>query len=161
MALEIERKFLVKDDSWRRDQKGEPLSGTRFRQGYLSSNPDSTVRVRLQGEQAKLTIKGKNRGIARAEFEYDIPVQDATQMLDTLCARPLIEKVRYIRRESGHCWEIDVFEGDNAGLIVAEVELASESDSVAKPDWLGEEVSDDPRYYNVNLVSHPFKDWLQ
>lgn len=159
MAVEIERKFLVKNDSWRNDAQGNAITGVRFRQGYLSSKPEATVRVRLEGEKAKLTIKGKNKGIARAEFEYDIPQQDANAMLDSLCEKPLIEKVRYYRNEDGFTWEIDVFEGENQGLIVAEVELESEQQSLALPSWVGEEVSSDPHYFNANLVSNPFKNW--
>lgn len=159
MATEIERKFLVRDERWRLDQNGQQVQGTPFRQGYLSSSAQSTVRVRLEGDKAKLTIKGKTVGVSRSEFEYTIPKQDAEQMLNELCTGPLIEKVRYRCREGDHVWEIDVFEGDNAGLIVAEVELSSESEKFHKPVWLGDEVSEDPRYYNVNLVSHPYKNW--
>ncbi len=159
MAIEIERKFLVEGDGWRLDDDGAEVSGVPFRQGYIPTEGLTTVRVRLEGDQAKLTIKGKNQGLSRAEFEYPIPVDDAEQMLDNLCSRPLIEKTRYLRSYQGVTWEIDVFEGDNAGLVVAEVELHSEDQQVALPEWLGEEVSGDPRYYNVNLVSNPYCNW--
>lgn len=161
MAVEIERKYLIKNDQWQVDGNGENLVGVRFRQGYLSSNPEATVRVRLQGDAAKLTIKGKTKGISRAEYEYDIPLQDANAMLDSLCQKPLIEKVRYFRKLGELTWEIDVFEGDNQGLVVAEVELESEHQNIDLPNWVGEEVSGDPRYYNVNLIAHPYKDWHQ
>ena len=159
MAVEIERKFLVKDDGWRTDADGHPIPGVPYRQGYLSSGVDATVRVRLQGSEARLTIKGKTKGVSRAEFEYSIPADDANDMLSNLCQKPLIEKVRYQRLESGLIWEIDEFEGDNAGLIVAEVELDSEDQPFSLPPWVGQEVSSEERYYNVNLVKHPFKSW--
>lgn len=159
MAVEIERKFLVKNDSWRTDSEGHPITGTEYRQGYLSSDAGATVRVRLQGQHAKLTIKGKTQGVSRAEYEYDIPRGDAQEMLDTLCQKPLIEKVRYRREEAGLVWEIDEFSGDNAGLIVAEVELQSEQQKVDIPQWAGQEVSGDDRYYNVSLVTNPYKLW--
>ena len=159
MAIEIERKFLVISDAWRRREDGSELDGVPYRQGYIPSEGMTTVRIRLQGDEAKLTIKGKNQGLSRAEFEYDIPISDAQQMLDNLCSRPLIEKTRYLRPQGNLTWEIDVFEGDNAGLVVAEVELESEDQPVELPDWLGQEVSDDPRYYNVNLVLNPYRRW--
>ncbi len=153
MAHEIERKFRVTGEGWRQGQ------GTLLRQGYLSREKESTVRVRLVGERARLTIKGITRGIRRREFEYEIPVEDAEVMLEELCAKPLIEKRRY-RIESGpHTWEVDEFFGDNEGLVIAEIELESEDESFEKPAWLGEEVSDDPRYFNANLVEHPYSTW--
>lgn len=159
MAVEIERKFLVASDSWRQSEDGGELQGVAFRQGYIPTEGLTTVRVRLEGDQAKLTIKGKNQGLSRAEFEYAIPVSDAEQMLDNLCARPLIEKTRYFYPYAGFTWEIDVFEGENAGLVIAEVELESEDQPVELPPWLGAEVSADPRYYNVNLVANPYCNW--
>lgn len=159
MGVEIERKFLLRNDDWRTLPTGEAVKGVPFRQGYLASGTEATVRVRLQGDSARLTIKGKTDGVSRAEFEYTIPVEEAQVMLDTLCRRPLIEKVRYCRKENGLTWEIDEFMGDNAGLLVAEVELESEDQVFTLPDWVGEEVSGDERYYNVNLVAYPFKDW--
>jgi adenylate cyclase len=153
MGLEIERKFLVRNDSWR------TVEGTPFRQGYLNSNLHRVVRVRTMGEQAVLTVKGLNTGAVRREFEYAIPLADANAMLDDLCERPLIEKTRYKVEFAGHTWEIDEFAGDNAGLVVAELELQSVDEDFEKPDWLGEEVTDDPRYFNSNLVLRPYTTW--
>ena len=155
MALEIERKYLVRLDAWRPPASG----GTIHRQGYLSVDSARVVRVRQAGRHAWLTIKGQNRGIARTEFEYPIPVADAKVMLETLCLSPVIEKTRYRVRFGGRVWEVDVFAGANAGLVVAEVELESETAEVNRPPWAGPEVSDDPRYYNANLVRHPFTEW--
>ena len=160
MATEIERKFLLANDSWR----AQADAGTPMRQGYLiaaSSQQQlkASVRVRIAGEEANLNIKSATLGVTRQEYEYPIPVHEANEMLDTLAEGPLIEKTRYHVPHGGHTWEIDVFSGDNAGLVVAEVELASADESFQRPSWLGEEVSDDPRYYNVCLVQHPFKDW--
>jgi adenylate cyclase len=153
MAHEIERKFLVDAARW------NPTGpGSLFRQGYLSSVPERTVRVRLQGERGALTIKGLTTGVTRPEYEYDIPVADARALLD-LCERPLIEKTRHVEVWEGTTWEIDVFAGDNAGLVVAEVELPAEDAPFARPPWLGREVSGDPRYYNANLGKHPFARW--
>ncbi len=153
MAVEIERKFLVKDDSWR---QGE---GTRFRQGYLSREIDRTVRVRIAGDRGVLTIKGRTEGARRPEFEYEIPVTDAEEMLDNLCERPLIEKNRYLVEFDGAIFEVDEFSGDNKGLVIAELELNSESQSFPRPGWLGAEVTDDPRYFNSNLVKNPYSTW--
>ena len=154
MGQEIERKFLVRNDTWRRN-----ATRTRYRQGFLSTEPERTVRVRIAGDRGTLTIKGKTVGATRAEFEYDIPVADAAELLDTLCRRPLIEKVRYVLREGAHTWEVDVFEGDNAGLVVAEIELQTEDEAFERPPWLGEEVTHDPRYFNANLVKSPYNTW--
>ena len=154
MGEEIERKFLVLGDLWR-----ETAEGTRYRQGFLSTEPERTVRVRVAGPRGSSTVKGKNVGARRAEFEYEIPMADAEQMLDTLCKRPLIEKVRYTLAIGPHTWEIDVFEGDNAGLVVAEIELSREDEAFEKPDWVGNEVTDDPRYFNSNLVANPYRTW--
>ncbi len=158
MAIEIERKFLVCNDSWRKDEHGQPVMGTVFRQGYMADG-DATVRVRIQGAQARLTIKGKTQGMSRLEFEYEIPMGDAIQMLDSLCKKPLVEKTRYVRQENGLTWEIDVFEGENRGLVLAEVELESEDQQVQLPEWVGEEVTHDRRYYNVNLSTMPYTQW--
>jgi len=128
-------------------------------QGYLSSHPERVVRVRIAGAAAKLTIKGKTAGISRLELEYDIPVSDAQRMLDELCERPLIDKHRYTEEHAGHTWEIDVFHGDNDGLVIAELELPSEDAPFEKPAWAGDDVSHDPRYYNANLLTAPFKSW--
>lgn len=151
---EIERKFLVRDDSWRRG-----AVGVAFRQGYLSSARERTVRVRVAGERAFLTVKGPTEGIARPEWEYPIPLADATAMLDRLCERPLVEKTRYAIAHAGYTWEVDEFHGDNQGLVVAEVELSSETEQPPLPSWIGDEVSSDPRYFNANLVKHPYKTW--
>jgi adenylate cyclase len=128
-------------------------------QGYLSSHPERVVRVRIAGDVAKLTIKGKTTGITRLELEYDIPIADAQRMLDELCERPLIDKHRYTEDHDGRTWEIDVFHGDNDGLVLAELELPSEDAPFTKPAWAGREVSDDPRYYNANLLAAPFNSW--
>jgi adenylate cyclase len=154
MGEEIERKFLVSGEAWR-----ETAEGTRYRQGCLSTEPERTVRVRVAGTRGSITVKGKSLGARRAEFEYEIPVADAERMLDTLCKRPLIEKVRYVLAVGAHTWEIDVFEGDNAGLVVAEIELRREDEAFERPEWVGDEVTDDPRYFNSNLVANPYRAW--
>jgi CYTH domain-containing protein len=154
MGQEIERKFLLKSEAWRAG-----ASGTQYRQGYLSSVKERTVRIRTVGDKAFLTIKGVTVGATRAEFEYPIPFDDCNAMLDTLAEKPLIEKKRYKIRCGDLTWEIDEFSGDNKGLIVAEVELQSEGQVFEKPDWVGEEVSGDPRYFNSNLIKHPFAKW--
>jgi len=155
MATEIERKFLLRDDSWR----AQADAGHVMRQGYLIGAERASVRVRISGGRASLNIKSATLGVERREYEYPIPLRDAEEMLDTLCQRPLIEKTRYHVRHGEHTWEIDVFSGDNAGLVVAEIELDSVDEDFERPPWLGEEVSHDPRYYNVCLVKHPYKDW--
>lgn len=154
MGTEIERKFLLRDDTWRAG-----ASGTVYRQGYLNSAKERTVRVRTVGDKAFLTIKGITVGATRAEYEYPIPFDDCNAMLDTLAEKPLIEKKRYKIRRGDLVWEIDEFFGDNKGLIVAEVELQSERQVFDKPAWLGDEVSGDPRYFNSNLIKHPFTQW--
>ena len=153
MAQEIERKFLVRTDEWRSLAKA-----TRYRQGYLSSLKERVVRVRTIDDKGFLTIKGINEGLTRLEFEYDIPLADADNLLD-LCEKPIIEKTRSKIPLGGLVWEIDEFFGDNAGLIVAEVELESEDQAFEKPSWIGEEVSGDPRYFNSNLIKNPFTTW--
>ena len=155
MAREIERKFLVRRELWRPD----PARGVRYRQGYLSSDPNRVVRVRTADSHAFLTIKGLTQDNQRPEFEYAIPVADADAMLDGLCLRPLIEKTRYRESVGGDTWEIDVFEGENAGLIVAEIELPNPDARFERPAWLGDEVSADPRYFNSNLIRQPFSRW--
>lgn len=155
MGIEIERKFLVINDNWRSLAQGKV-----YRQGYISTNNKmTTVRVRMIGEQAYLTIKSKTEGISRQEFEYPIPLEDSKIMLDTLCDRPLIEKIRYQINHDNLIWEIDEFQGENQGLIIAEVELENENQIVNLPDWVGKEVSDDPKYYNVNLTKYPYQTW--
>lgn len=154
MRTEIERKFLVRGEGWRAGATAKPM-----RQGYLHANEHMSVRVRRAGERAQLTVKGAQKGATRMEYEYEIPVSDAEVMLDTLCLPPLIEKVRYTLVLADATWEIDVFGGENAGLTVAEVELASEDQSVDLPDWIGLEVTNDPRYLNANLAKMPYKRW--
>ena len=154
MACEIERKFLVVGEAWR--ALGTPVL---YRQGYLNRAKERTVRVRVAGAQATLTIKGLTTGATRAEYEYAIPLADAQVMLDTLAERPLIEKRRTCIPHAGVVIEVDEFFGDNLGLIIAEVELASEAQVFDHPAWLGAEVTHDPRYYNANLVQCPYRTW--
>lgn len=154
MATEIERKFLVTGDGWRHG-----ATGIAIRQGYLAASPAVAVRVRTRGERAFLTVKGGASARVRSEFEYEIPRADAETMLDALCPPPLIEKTRYSVRFADHLWEIDVFAGDNAGLVLAEVELAAADEPVALPPWVGAEVTDDPRYLNANLARRPYRTW--
>ncbi|MCW6036391.1 CYTH domain-containing protein [Spirulina subsalsa FACHB-351] len=154
MGQEIERKYLVKGESWRVGSQGEV-----YCQGYITREPQRTVRVRIVGEQGYLTIKGATQGITRCEFEYPIPLADARALLD-LCDRPFIEKTRYKLQIGDFLWEIDEFHGENQGLILAEVELPDENTFVPLPDWVGEEVSQDGRYYNANLVKFPYKQWF-
>ncbi|MBO7337802.1 MAG: CYTH domain-containing protein [Paludibacteraceae bacterium] len=153
MAKEIERKFLVTSDAY----KNSPRK--YYKQGYLSTDPDKTVRVRVAGDRGFITIKGRNSGVTRAEYEYEISVGDANEMLDNLVKTGLIEKWRYVCEHDGKTWEVDEFLGDNAGLVVAEIELGSEGEAFAKPEWVGDEVSGDARYYNSSLSQHPYKDW--
>lgn len=154
MAKEIERKFLIKRELW---QPQRP--GVEIRQGYLSLDPERTVRVRTKGAKGYLTIKGKNQGISRTELEYEIPYEEASQMLEELCLRPLVEKTRYLEQHGQQLWEIDIFAGDNEGLAVAEAELPSEDTALALPIWIDREVSGEARYYNSNLIRLPYKNW--
>ncbi len=151
MGTEIERKFLVKSDTFSKQ------NGSEYKQGYLNTDAARTVRVRVAGAKAFITVKGKNTGASRAEFEYEVPVADANDMLK-LC-EALIEKTRYIIVHEGMTWEVDVFHGDNKGLIMAEIELENEEQVFAKPEWLGKEVTGDARYYNSNLASKPYSKW--
>lgn len=153
MGIEIERKFLVREVSM---LAGQP--GVRLSQGYLSFDPDRTVRVRVAEDGAWLTIKGRGKGISRAEFEYAIPIEEARQLLQ-FCTGSVVDKTRHRISHAGHLWEVDVFHGENDGLIVAEVELDSEDEVVELPPWIGAEVSDDPRYFNSKLAREPFRDW--
>lgn len=152
MAIEIERKFCVVGTDWK------PSAGVRMRQGYLSRDKARTVRVRVAGDAAFLTVKGISKGATRAEFEYAIPLDDARQLL-ALCDGPLIEKTRFAITHQGTTWEVDEFLGDNAGLVVAEVELQSEDQPFARPPWLGAEVTHDARYFNSSLASYPYSQW--
>jgi CYTH domain-containing protein len=154
MAKEVERKFLVVGDAWRSLAKG-----TMYRQGYLNSVKERTVRIRTVGDKAFLTVKGITIGATRVEYEYEIPTVDCNAMLDGLAEQPIIEKKRYKIPFGGLTWEVDEFFGDNAGLIVAEVELGSEDQKFDKPAWAGAEVTSDPRYFNSNLISNPFSKW--
>ena len=154
MAKEIERKFLVKDDAWR-----ALAQDTHYRQGYLNSVKERTVRIRTINDKAFLTIKGPTIGVTRQEYEYEIPHADCVQMLEHLAEKPIIEKNRYKIPHEGLIWEIDEFLGVNAGLIVAEVELSDENQVFNKPEWIGEEISADPRYFNSNLVKNPYTTW--
>ncbi|MDA9946191.1 CYTH domain-containing protein [Schleiferiaceae bacterium] len=154
MAKEIERKFLVAHQAWRESVNIIHV----YRQGYLSYDSERTVRVRATEVTGYLTIKGITEGLTRDEFEYEIPLADALALLQ-LCERPAIEKKRYIVPNGAHVWEVDVFEGVNEGLVVAEIELGSEDEAFDKPNWLGNEVSGDRKYSNSALSLHPFKDW--
>lgn len=153
MAKEIERRFHLKDDSWRGLAEGEWL-----KQGYLSVERERTVRVRVKGDQAWLTLKSNISNVSRHEFEYPIPLADAETILAAMCPL-LVEKKRYRIQHGGHLWEVDEFFGQNAGLTLAEVELAGEDEPYARPDWLGDEVTEDPRYTNAYLSKHPWPSW--
>jgi adenylate cyclase len=153
--MEIERKFLVDAEHWRQLAKPEP---THLRQGYIVNEVDKTIRVRMAGEKAYLTIKGATTGISRSEYEYPLPVRDAIELLDSF-AVSWIEKKRYRINFAGHLWEVDEFLGDNLGLIVAEIELGHEAAEFELPGWISVEVSGDKRYYNSSLSIHPFKKW--
>jgi len=155
MPIEIERKFLLSNNTWR----DEVVKSSRIRQGYMGIIDKASVRIRIQGDKANINVKSATLDIRRMEYEYEIPLDEAEEMLDQLCNQPQIDKTRFIVKRDGHVWEIDEFYGDNEGLTVAEVELGSEDEAVIKPDWIGEEVTTDPRYYNVSLIKHPFKEW--
>lgn len=155
MPTEIEKKFLLKDDTWRDQVK----QSRKIRQGYLGHIARASVRIRLEGDRANINIKSADLAMVRQEYEYPIPVEEALEMLDNLCESPQIDKIRYLVDYAGHTWEIDEFFGDNAGLLVAEIELGAEDEAFARPDWLGKEVTDDGRYYNVNLVQNPYSNW--
>lgn len=155
MAVEIERKFLVKDDSWR-----EQATRKFYSQGYLSREKGRTVRVRRVGLKAFLTVKGATtQGCSRNEYEYEIPLNDGEELLDNLCYHPLIEKYRYLVEFDGMVWEIDEFLGENSPLVVAEIELEHVEQPFAKPLWVGEEVTGDARYYNSSLSQTPYSEW--
>ncbi len=155
MAIEIEHKFLVKNESWRQ----QVSHSVHYRQGYLCGNDKTSIRIRTSNSNAWLNIKSATIGNHRQEFEYEIPLPDADEMLNTLCHHPLIEKTRHFVTYEQHLWEIDEFGGDNAGLIVAEVELKNLEESFSIPDWAGQEVTADLRYYNNNLCKNPYKNW--
>jgi len=155
MGKEIERKFLLHLEEWKKLIKP---AGKHLRQGYISNNPEKTIRIRIAEKQAWLTIKGITIGASRLEYEYEIPLNEAAELLDNFCESEL-EKIRYEIDYVGKTWEIDVFFGDNDGLIVAEIELLSEDEHFERPIWIAAEVTADKRYYNANLTTHPFKDW--
>ncbi|HEY4619189.1 MAG TPA: CYTH domain-containing protein [Flavobacterium sp.] len=154
--VEIERKFLVKNDSF----KAAAFAKNRIAQGYLNSNPERTVRVRIKADKGYLTIKGKSNetGMSRFEWEKEIPVGEAKSLLQ-LCEKGAIDKTRYEVKVGKHVYEVDEFYGENEGLIVAEIELQSETENFEKPDWLGQEVTNDKRYYNSNLSLNPYTNW--
>ena len=158
MAQEIERKFLVKDDVF----KMEAYSSARIAQGYLSSVPERTVRIRVKGDHGYITVKGINSGdgTSRYEWEKEIPEDDARALLD-LCEPGMIDKTRWFVEYGGHTFEVDEFHGDNEGLVVAELELTSCSEPYSRPDWLGDEVTGDKKYYNSELAAHPFRKWQE
>ncbi|MBW9256388.1 MAG: CYTH domain-containing protein [Candidatus Thiodiazotropha sp. (ex. Lucinisca nassula)] len=155
MALEIERKFLVINDKW----KDSVISEAVIKQGYLATTEQASVRVRVDGDEANINIKGRTVGISRQEYEYPIPLDEAQELLDHLVSGAAIDKVRYKVRCGEHIWDLDLFHGANQGLVMAEVELGQEDEAFVMPEWAGEEVSGDTRYYNANLVKHPFCEW--
>ncbi len=154
MGIEIERKFLLAGTAWK-----HLAPGTSYRQGYLNSTKERTVRVRTIDDKGFLTIKGISVGATRVEYEYEIPFDDAENLLNELCEKPIIEKNRYNITHGGFVWEVDEFFGENEGLVVAEIELESEDQTFEKPEWVGEEVTGDPRYFNSNLIKNPFLKW--
>ncbi len=154
MGIEIERKFLLRNDSWRLSAFGK-----KYHQGYLSSNKDRTVRIRTIDNRGYLTIKGIAKGAARVEYEYEIPATEARAMLNDLCEKPLIEKIRYKIEYHGLVWDVDEFYGENRGLIIAEIELDYKDQKFEKPEWIGAEVTGDSKYFNSNLIHHPYNQW--
>jgi CYTH domain-containing protein len=156
MGVEIERKFLVADTAFLAGVAGE-----RLQQGYIATTERATVRVRIGGERAWLTLKGRSEGISRREFEYEIPLAHAAACIEELCSGPVIDKTRYRVTHGAHVWEVDVFHGDNDGLVIAEIELARDDEVFECPAWLGAEVSGDPRYYNSSLARRPYRSWAR
>jgi adenylate cyclase len=157
MAIEIERKFLLQNENWRAYVSHSVI----YKQGYLSSQATSSIRVRISDKQAWLNIKSATIGTQRAEYEYEIPLADANEILANLCLKPVIEKTRHFVTHENHLWEIDEFDGENSGLIVAEIELQSVDEFFVKPNWLGDEVTQDVRYYNNNLAREPYSQWRE
>ena len=155
MPIEIERKFLLVNNNWRELVK----YSHRIRQGYMGEIGKASVRIRVQGDKANINIKSATLTMRRMEYEYEIPLHEAEEMLEQLCNQPQVDKTRYIVEQGKHKWEIDEFYGDNQGLVVAEIELSDEMEAFDKPEWLGKEVTQDPRYYNVNLIKQPYKNW--
>ena len=156
MALEIEHKFLLANEDWRLAVE----KSTQYKQGYLSSQPTSSIRVRIADNQAWLNIKSATIGTQRLEFEYKIPLADAKEIISTLCGKPILEKTRHFVPYDGNLWEIDEFSGENQGLVIAEIELAEVGQNFTKPPWLGAEVTQDLRYYNNNLALNPYINWF-
>ena len=154
MGLEIERKYLLKNEDWRKEVESKSI----IKQGYLNSNPLRTVRIRITNNKGFLTIKSKNEGSKRKEFEYVIPLTEAQDLI-LLCEQPIIEKTRYLVPINNHTWEIDIFEGINKGLEVAEIELSQENESFEIPNWIGKEVTEEIKYYNSQLIENPFTTW--
>ena len=154
MGKEIERKFIVEGNEYK-----ELSKAVLYRQGYLCSDMKRTVRVRVCGNKGYITVKGKSRGSTRPEYEYEIPADDANEMLENLCEKPIIEKFRYKYSFEGFIWEIDEFLGENQGLVIAEIELPDENTKFSKPVWIGKEVTGMPEYYNSSLVQNPYKNW--
>ena len=155
MAIEIEKKFLLLSDDWKKAVTDSRI----IQQGYFGPAGKASIRVRISGDEANINIKSATLDIVRKEFEIPVPLEDAREMITNLCQQPVIKKTRYYVPVGVHVWEVDVFEGDNEGLVVAEIELSSVDEEFDKPEWLGEEVSNDKRYYNVCLVENPFKNW--
>ena len=157
MAREIERQYLVVSEEWR----NKVTTSSEITQGYLSVDPERTVRIRIrEGRPSKLTVKGPNEGPVRVEYEYEIPDDDARQMLD-LCIEPTIHKTRNLVEYGSYTWEVDEFDGANSGLVLAEVEVSEGAVSPPTPEWLGDDVTGDDRFYNSNLVAHPYEQWQQ
>lgn len=161
MATETERKFLLAADTWKNNEDGTPRTGTAYKQGYLMSTPEKTVRIRIAGDKGFITIKGPSLDgtLTRQEFEYTIPLDDAENIFENLCEPQKIEKTRYVIPYAEHVWEVDVFHGNNEGLILAEVELDHEDEFITMPPWIGEEVTHDARYFNSLLAKNPFSQW--
>ena len=155
MALEIEHKFLLRNENWRNEINKSVI----YKQGYLNSLPTSSIRIRISDDQAWLNIKSATIGNQRSEYEYEIPFKDAIEIIDQLCKKPIIEKTRHYVLHNGNLWEIDEFHGDNKGLVVAEIELVSQNIKFELPEWIGIEVTDDLRYYNNNLANNPYNQW--
>jgi len=155
MGIEIERKFLLKDDSWQKEAK-ELLV---LRQGYIKNSVEKVVRIRTSNKRGFITVKGRTHNLSRLEYEYEIPFSDAEEMLDYLCEKPLIEKNRFMIHHRGCNWSVDKFLGSNLGLVVAEIELEKEEQPFEPPPWIGQEVTWDPRYFNSNLIENPYSTW--
>ncbi|MBI9088701.1 MAG: CYTH domain-containing protein [Desulfobacterium sp.] len=157
MGIEIERKFLLKNDAWKKSD-AKPLV---LKQGYIKNSKESVVRIRTSGSTGFITVKGRTRNAKRLEYEYEIPVKDAEEMLDKLCDKPLVEKKRYTIDHGGFQWSVDQFLGANLGLVVAEIELETEEQAFEPPSWIGKEVTEDPRYFNSNLIASPYSNWKE